>query len=329
MMILVLCAGLWLQVEDGARAEEPTPSAAIYLPLVARPAEPTAIQTPAPTLTPACTDGAAEQPRDWDARLDLRMAALVSATVPSGECYWRLVKAVWYDESESQGRHHIFVDTRTGADERQTGVRIEIGYTDGPDYIFTEAKPGELYAKDYAMFARAPAYSARPDDGAPADKVDGMGLGSIEAPDLGIHTSYGLVWRWTTAPLIATPTPTAIATMTATPTITATLTPTATPTVTATLTPTATATLTATLTPTATATLTATVTPTATAAPTTTVTGVIGVEVGAALTELMGQMRSDGPPLAVEQRGRANWLRRMMSFGASATIAVYERRLMV
>ena len=50
------------------------------------------------------------QPLDWDPRLDERGAALVPAQVTSSQGYWRLTKAIWYDEVESQGKHHILVD---------------------------------------------------------------------------------------------------------------------------------------------------------------------------------------------------------------------------
>jgi hypothetical protein len=118
------------------------------------------------------------------------------------------------------------------------------------------------------MYSIAPSYRARPNDDAPADAVDGMGLGEIDDPTHGHHTSYGLTWRWTIADGTATPTPTftLVPTMPVTMTITptATLTPTATFTPTATLTMTATSTASATPTPSATPTATATATPTPT-----------------------------------------------------------------
>jgi|GEM_PF-700414 len=100
------------------------------------------------------------------------------------------------------------------------------------------------------MFSLAPAYAARPYDGAPADMVDGMGLGEIDAPDHAHHTSYGLIWQWTVVDAPPTVTPTS----TITPIPTTTLMPTITPTITPTVTVTPTATVTPTITPTATST---------------------------------------------------------------------------
>jgi hypothetical protein len=138
-------------------------------------------------------------PLDWDPRLNEREAALVPAQVASGQGYWRLIKAVWFDETESQGMHHILVDTLDASGQRQAGVPVLI-MNGGSFTITTEAKPGERYAANFPMYALAPAYSARPNSGAPVDEVTGMGLGDLVHPDWPIHTSYGLTWRWTIAP---------------------------------------------------------------------------------------------------------------------------------
>ncbi len=203
-------------------------------------ATPTSQATPNPALT-------------WDPRLDQRGAVLIPAQVTPGAGYWRLVKGVWFDTTESAGRHHIFVDTLDSSGVRQTGVAVFVSWSDGNESVITQAKTGEEYAADFAMYSIAPAYKARPNDGAPADAVDGMGLGEIADPTHGHHTSYGLTWQWVLAPT-ATPTATATftptATITATPTLTSTLTPTSTPTLTVTVTPTTTITPTETPTPT-------------------------------------------------------------------------------
>ncbi len=83
--------------------------------------------------------------------------------------------------------------------QRQPGVPVII-VNGGSFTITTETKPGEPYAADFPMYAVAPAYDAYPNNGAPADRVDGMGLGDLQHPTWPIHTSYGLTWRWTIAP---------------------------------------------------------------------------------------------------------------------------------
>ena len=193
--------------------------------------------------------------RIWDPRLDQRGAVLVPAQVAPGAGYWRLIKAVWFNSVESAGRHHILVDTLTMSGARQTDVPVLIRWAEGTTTVTTQAKTGEEFAADFPMFSIAPAYVAHPADGAPADQVEGMGMGEIDDPLRAHHTSYGLTWQWTTAG--ATITPTLTPTATATPTVMATSTPTGTvtPTPTGTLTPTST-TPTATSTPTATPTAT-------------------------------------------------------------------------
>jgi hypothetical protein len=205
----------------------------------------------------------------WDSRLTERGAYLEPATVSTGEGYWRLVAARWFDHNESQGRHHILIDLLDADGQRQVGIPVRISWRDGESLVFTEEKRDEAFATNYAMYALAPAYGAAPHDGAPADRVEGMGLGNLTEPHLAHHTSYGLTWQWTIAGATPEPTPTATATPTLIPTAPVTVTPpltvTATPTVTAiattqpiTVTPTATPTPTPSLTPTPTATATPT-----------------------------------------------------------------------
>ncbi len=172
------------------------------------------------------------------------------AQVTPGTGYWRLIKAVWFNSTESEGRHHILVDTLALSGTRQTDVPMLIRWEEGTTTVTTQAKAGEPFAADFPMFSIAPAYVARPDDGAAADQVEGMGMGEIEDPLRAHHTSYGLTWQWTIASAPITPTLTPV--VTTTPTVTATSTPTATPTPTSTLTATPTSTPTPTATPTAT-----------------------------------------------------------------------------
>ena len=227
----------------------------LYLPLIHRGAgeddapSPTAVTTPSPLGTLV-----------WDARLDQRGATLMSAEVAPGQGYWRLIEARWYDVAESQGKHHIFVEMLDETGNRKTGVPILVEWTTGAATIHTEAKPGEEWATNYGMFDVAPSYSARPDDGVPADSVGAMGLGSIAQPKYKEHTSYGLTWQWT---VVQDPS----STTTATPTQGATPVATATETAPATTVPDATATPTRTLVSTVPPTPTSTPIPTQSATP--------------------------------------------------------------
>lgn len=139
-------------------------------------------------------------PRIWDPRLTLRGATLVEAGVPSGQLYWRLIEARWLDEAESDGKHHIFMDVLDGDGVRKVDVRLRVSWAGGASYIWSQEKPGEPYAADFAMYAVAPAYAAAPSGALPADRVEGMGLGTIESPWNAHHTSYELTWQLAVMP---------------------------------------------------------------------------------------------------------------------------------
>ena len=129
---------------------------------------------------------------------------LIPAQVPPGQGYWRLVQGQWFDEGEPPfgGQHHIFLDALDQTGKRQVGVRMQMASLDLKDIlgdVTTEAKTGESYAGSFAMYIVAPAYRVEPADGAPADAVTGLGLGSIKVPDLPTLTSYGFTWQWTIA----------------------------------------------------------------------------------------------------------------------------------
>ncbi len=187
-----------------------------------QPDEPAAYQFFLPLIQGKVVDVVPVPSIVWDSRLTERGAYLEPATVRAGEGYWRLVEARWFDHNESEGRHHILIDSLDINGERQSGVSIEIRWRDGSSTVQSEEKAGEPFAANYAMYALAPAYSAQPADGAPADRVEGMGLGELSEPHLAFHTSYGLIWRWTIAGEELVPTATPSPTITATPPITGT-----------------------------------------------------------------------------------------------------------
>ena len=154
----------------------------------------TATATPTSTATPALAS------REWDPRLDQRGVELTEAQVAPGEGYWRLVRGRWYDQAESGGRHHIFVDLLDVNGQRVIERPMRVYWNGGETLIQTQAKPGEAYAADFGMSNPGPSYGVVPADGAPADQLWGMGLGSIEQPNFSIKTSYGFVWQWTIQP---------------------------------------------------------------------------------------------------------------------------------
>jgi hypothetical protein len=157
-----------------------------------------------PTNTPTVTPTGTPVPLlSWDPRLTQRGAVLVPAQVSPGQGYWRLTTGKWYDVTEQPFANQglILVDTLDATGARQVAVAIQISDLNGApvQVIQTEAKPGELYAANFPMWQTAPAYIAQP-QGAPADAVFNMGLGSLSNPNSLDATRYGLVWQWTIAP---------------------------------------------------------------------------------------------------------------------------------
>lgn len=167
------------------------------------PSEETPTLTPTPTSTPTPPSADTEPTREWDPRLDARGVTLTPAQVAPGQGYWRLVRARWFDEQESNGRHHIFMDLLDAGGARLVAVPVRVPWNGGEAILYSEAKPGEPYAASFGMNSAGPSYGAQPADGHPADSLWGMGLGSIEQPYHAIQTSYGLVWQWTIKPAIA------------------------------------------------------------------------------------------------------------------------------
>jgi hypothetical protein len=136
--------------------------------------------------------------RGFDPRLDARGATLTEYTPGSplgpGEEYYKLVIARWYDVHEAQGKHHILVDVWDRDGRRASGVPVHL-INGGDAVLYTEPKYGEPAAVGLPMYSAGHPYSVRVGDA--SDIVGGLGLGTIEQPDVAHHTSYFLVFQAT------------------------------------------------------------------------------------------------------------------------------------
>lgn len=138
------------------------------------------VPTRAPaTATPAVAPLA---PIIWDTRLDALGITLVSATIPPGQAYWRLVKAEFWDEKERQGKHHIFVDALDENGVRLIGQKIVVDWPGDRLILVTEDKPAPEYSANFPLdvnhyppWGTLGAFTVWI-DGLPSDKVAGMGL---------------------------------------------------------------------------------------------------------------------------------------------------------
>jgi hypothetical protein len=131
-------------------------------------------------------------PLEWDSRLDAMGVRLVRAQPPAGETCYRLVKAKWFDQLESQGRHHIFVDVWDEEGQRILGQRVIVS-NGGQTVLVTEDKPPPELSCNMPMFAVLGSYSCQVEG--ISDAVTGMGMGSAEAPTFALHTSFELTFQ--------------------------------------------------------------------------------------------------------------------------------------
>ncbi|MEW5957410.1 MAG: hypothetical protein AB1801_06785, partial [Chloroflexota bacterium] len=129
---------------------------------------------PAPTPIPRPAVPAVAQ---WDARLDALGVKVNRAQVVAGQPVFRLVSALYRDETESGGLHHIYVEVLDEHGQRIVGQPLIQAWRDGQVTFYTEKK----YAPEYG--ANVPIYGVQGEDNyrvyvedAASDVVEGLGL---------------------------------------------------------------------------------------------------------------------------------------------------------
>jgi hypothetical protein len=102
---------------------------------------------------------------------------LTAAQPQAGRPVFRLVEAIYENESESQGMHHIFVEVLDEQGQRIVGQPVKLAWADGQATMITEDKPYPEYAANTPMYGMIGEgeYSVFV-DGAPSDRIDGLGL---------------------------------------------------------------------------------------------------------------------------------------------------------
>lgn len=158
-------------------------------PVVAQAAAPAPQPEPEPEVQAASMPG-----RTWDPRLDMLGVRVDEAGASPGQSYFRLVEAIWQDEQESGGRHHIFVEVLDEGGNRIVNHPVTVFWGDGSYTGNTEDKNPPDYAFNYMMYAAGNAYNVKV-EGAPSDVLIGAGMGDIENPRWGIHTSVLLTFQ--------------------------------------------------------------------------------------------------------------------------------------
>ena len=150
---------------------------------------------PAPTKEPEPEIVAASAPaRGWDSRLDRLGVSVEDAPVGPGQPYWRLVDAVWENEVEAGGKHHIYVEVLDTDGTRVVGHPVTVFWGDGNHTSRTEDKNPPDYAFNYQMYAAGYAYNVKV-EGLPSEVFKGAGMGSLADRFRGIHVNYKLVYQ--------------------------------------------------------------------------------------------------------------------------------------
>ncbi|NJN82786.1 MAG: cyclic nucleotide-binding domain-containing protein [Caldilineaceae bacterium] len=175
----------------------PTATATRYIaPQYAAPAPPTAT---AEVVEEVKVAAVAERARAWDPRLDRLGIGIEEAPATSGQQYWRLVEGRWWNEQESGGKHHIYVEVLDENGNRITGHPVTVWWGSDSYTGRTEDKAPPEYGFNYQMYAAGNAYQVKV-EGYPSDILHGLGMGDLERRDWGIHTSFLLTYRLSTRP---------------------------------------------------------------------------------------------------------------------------------
>jgi hypothetical protein len=133
-------------------------------------------------------------PRSLDPNLSQLGVRVESAFVGIGQPYWRLVEARWTDEKASGGKHSIFVEVLNANGGRAVGHPVIVQWAGGNVILPVEDKPFPDWGVNFPMYNTLGSYSVSV-GGAPSDSIVGLGLGTIEAPEFRVHTSFYLTFR--------------------------------------------------------------------------------------------------------------------------------------
>lgn len=118
-----------------------------------------------------------------------------SAAAALGQPYWRLVDARWTNEHESGGKHSIYVEVIDKHGRRVVGQPVIVQWAGGNVALPIEDLPAPDWGVNFPMYNTLGSYAVSV-GGAPSDRVVGLGMGTADAPNFTIHTSFYLIFRW-------------------------------------------------------------------------------------------------------------------------------------
>lgn len=142
-------------------------------------------------------------PRQIDPRLIARGVTIETPPIAPGQSFWYIVKAQWYNEQESQGRHHIYIEAQDPDGRPQADVPFLAKGQGSQTPGSTNGKTG-FDAANVPMWASEGknGYSVWINGSVPSETLKGVGMGADtpEGFNAGIHTSTGVVFQWATMP---------------------------------------------------------------------------------------------------------------------------------
>jgi hypothetical protein len=150
--------------------------------------------SPTETAVPTATPCPAPVIRTLDGRLPLLGVRVEPASVSRGQPYWRLADAYWTDEAESGGKHSIYIEVLNVDGNRTLGQQVVVEWTDGSAILVTKDMPLPEYGVNFPMYSALGSYAVRV-LGYPSDRICGLGLGTIDAPNFTIHTCFYLTFQ--------------------------------------------------------------------------------------------------------------------------------------
>lgn len=146
----------------------------------------------AQALTPVPCRPSTLVPEYWDERLNRLGIRLAPACVRPDEPFWHLVEAKWLDVEASNGYHHVFVDVldRQGARVLAPPAQFVMQWTTGQCERYMQSQSDVLgFGAHCPMFAAGSAYTVYV-QGLPSDRIEGVGLGTIDQRDWSMLTSF-------------------------------------------------------------------------------------------------------------------------------------------
>jgi hypothetical protein len=154
------------------------------------------VRSSSPTAPPPPTATAGPPPltRSLDGRLTFLGVHVEPVSVPPGQPYWRLVEARWTDEQQSGGKHSIYIEVLDAAGSRALGQRVVVEWASGSATLVVKDSPPPESGVNFPMYNTLGSYAVRV-LGYPSDRVGGLGLGTIEAPNFTVHTCFYLTFR--------------------------------------------------------------------------------------------------------------------------------------